>query len=272
MSLVSSAPGSSSDSIVTLFFDGLEIIYFVDAVGGAKSAVVLLPKQNGHTPSLDILKIVDNIPTPLPHDIDISEGMTIGLKSGPQGVKPRDNSFHEILNPQNGNFHGGKLKFKKKLPDKPIIIDITDGDFFSAVTTARFPTRFEVNDTVDDYDIPPFADVVGADITLSPGDSVLINTKSSNESSEKPPEMLLQYEPGTRYCVLISNGPTPGHHHVPTHSNPRHQVGTHFYFYYDLLVDVVTGLQFDLQRSGRGEGIPPQNCDPIFLEPPPTGP
>ena len=257
---------SSGDSTVTLFFDGLEIIYFKEMGDAPPEGVVLLPKRDDHAPSLDIFKIVGNTPIPIPHEIDISLGITIALdRATGHGVRRRDNSFDSVLNPQSDSFHAGNLEFKKDLFDKTFRVKITEGEFFSAVLTDRFPITFDVNENGSEWEtVPfPFADVIGAEIKLSPVSDVFINDAINNR-------MILKNCSGVNYCVFIKNGPIPGTHSHPTpHPNQRHPKVTHFFFYYDVFKDKRDEkLQFDLDKQ-EDRGVPPQNCDPIILIPPP---
>jgi hypothetical protein len=226
--------------------------------------VVLLPNRSDHVPVLDIYKIVNNIPTPIPHDIDITTGIRIALNGGQhQGVFPKDNSFGNILNLQDPKFHDGKLELKMPSHHGPIVVEITDGAFFSAALTSQPLIRFEVTGKLPDEELQNFADIVGADITLTAGSSVDIS-----DHSLMPHFKSLPFASGTRYAVAIQNHPVPGHHPpFPTHPEPNHREVTHFYFYYELLNDQRSnGPRFDLAFP-IGGGVPPQNCDPVLIEP-----
>jgi hypothetical protein len=252
------------DSVVTLLFDGLEIIRFKDVDHSIRTAEVLLPRRDDHVPNLDILKISGNIPTPVPHTIDITRGIEIKLEGkGSKGIIRRKGSFDKILNLQSDAFHAGNLKFKEEAHHGAIKVEITDGEFYSAVETIIPLDRFEVTGKLKDLRIEKFADLVGVDISLKQGSVVVI---TDNDARNKP--VSLPHKSGTRYVVLIKNHPVPGHHSlVSTHPEPNRREVTHFYFYYDLLDDKRPGgPRFDFAVP-KGGGVPPQNCDPVLIEP-----
>jgi len=246
-------PGSE----VTLLFDGLEIIYFRPD-GGRLAGTVLLLQRDDHTPSIDILKITETEVIPVNHDLDISEGINIALDTV-QGVDKR--YIGPVLNLQGSDFHDSNLRFRRGLLNPPIKVTVRDGTFFTAFTNPKFPTRFEVHNPplAPDRHIDPFADVVGVNITIPDGSNISIGGQ------------ILRSEPRTRYSVLIKNGPAPGHQHM-LNPHPNKREKTHFYFYYDVLEDIRdTGsnapYQFDLEPPPPV--LPPENCDPVYLDPPP---